>query len=152
MAFRPLLKNVARNPGLFKQFIERRLNREEKLDNRFLANVLGNINPRQALLKALIDELTSQSLQSVDQLLKTAAFFDIQSRKICEDPHLLRRVFQMRNQISHEMDVDLNQPNGNRRRRTKEQMIEATTILFQVSENFLKEVDPLLEKSQPKST
>lgn len=130
---------------LFKQFIERRLNREEKLDNRFLAHVLGDINPREALLKSLIGELTSQSLQSVDQLLKTAAFFNIESRRICEDPNLLRQVFQMRNQISHEMDVDLNQTSGNRRPRTKEQMIEATTTLFRISENFLKEVDSRLE-------
>lgn len=131
--------------SLFKQFIEKRLNREEKLDNRFLANVLGDLNPREALLRSLINELTSQSLQSVDQLLKTAAFFNIESRKVCEDPNLLRQVFQMRNQISHEMDVDLNQTSGNRRPRTKEQMVEMTTTLFRISENFLKEVDSHLE-------
>jgi hypothetical protein len=131
--------------SLFKQFIERRLNREEKLDNRFLANILGDSNPREALLRSLIDDLTSQSLQSVDQLLKTAAFFNIESRKVCDDPNRLRLVFQMRNQISHEMDVDLNQTSGNRRPRTQEQMIEATTMLFRISENFLKEVDSRLE-------
>ncbi|MGC1310526.1 MAG: HEPN domain-containing protein [Phormidesmis sp.] len=138
---------IEQNEGaesLFKQFIERRLNRSETQDNRFLANILGDANPRKVLLDELVFSITSQSLQSVDQLLKTAAFFNIESRRICENPKSLRQVFQMRNQISHEMDVDPNQASGNRRPRTKEHMIEATSELFLVSKNFLKEVDSLL--------
>jgi hypothetical protein len=42
------------------------------------------------------------------------------------------------------MDVDLNQTSGNRRPRTREQMIDATITLFRVSENFLREVDSRL--------
>lgn len=140
-----VIENDRGAESLFKQFIERRLNREEKLDNRFLANILGDTNPREVLLDELINNLTSQSLQSVDQLLKTAAFFNIESRKICEDPNLLRQVFQMRNQISHEMDVDFNQASGNRKPRTKEQMVDATTTLFRISEKFLQEVDSRLK-------
>ena len=56
----------------------------------------------QDLLRAM---LTSQSLQSKDQLLRVGSFFDIQSNSITNDPNRLAGIFTARNQIVHEMDI-----------------------------------------------
>jgi hypothetical protein len=139
---------IATNTGAqqqFKVFIKRKLKRKELTDYEFLANIIGDLNPRQVLIDELINELTSNSLQSVEQLLKVASFFDIPSAKITSDRKLLNEVFKARNYIVHEMDVDLGQPDRNRRPREREQMTEYTTMLFEVSTNFLSEVDLRLQ-------
>ena len=86
----------------------------------FLQKSLPERIPATVLIAELVGELTSQSLQSKDQVLRAASFFDIPSNALTPDIRLLDRIFQSRNQISHEMDVDLNQPNRNRRPRGKE--------------------------------
>jgi hypothetical protein len=132
----------------FKQYIERRLSREEKLDRQFLADILGDPQPRRRLAELLIEDLTSRSLQSCEELLRTAAFFGIPSREISDDIDGLGRVFHARNQISHEMDIDFSQKNRRRRPRSRELMVRFTEDIFRVATNFLTGVDARLGKQQ----
>jgi hypothetical protein len=126
---------------MFKQFVERRLERNERLDRRFLADIIADSNPRKRMVDQLISELTSKSLQSTEQLFKSAAFFNIPSSSLSENPDNLTKVFQARNEISHEMDVDFAQSNRSRRPRARSVMTGFTNDIFKVAFNFLKEVD-----------
>jgi hypothetical protein len=126
---------------MFKEYIERRLGMEEKHSRKFLADVLGDRNPRQRLMEQLLSDLTSESLQSTDQLLRVASYFNIPSRRITEDPKSLKEVFAVRNEIGHEMDIDFTQTNRSRRPRAKDKMVAYTNELFRVAAAFLSEAD-----------
>lgn len=129
----------------FRADIERRIRRGEEIDHRFLADILTQKRPRDRLIDILISDLTSQSLQSKDQLLRVGSFFDIQSNSITNDPNDLARIFTARNQIVHEMDIDFSPTNRNRRSRTKGKMFDDTNKIFKVSKIFLEEVDHKLK-------
>ena len=124
-----------------KAFIAKRLARQDTLDPRFLSSVLASRDPRDVLVSALVDDLISQSLQSKDQVLRVASYFDIPSAALATDLKLLERIFRARNEIVHEMDVDFAQTNRNRRPRRKEAMINHTTEILRLANAFLVEVD-----------
>ncbi|MYB69895.1 MAG: hypothetical protein F4X75_15520 [Gemmatimonadetes bacterium] len=129
----------------FRADIERRIRRGEEIDHKFLADVLTQKRPRDRLIDILISDLTSQSLQSKDQLLRVGSFFDIPSNSITNNPNDLARIFTARNQIVHEMDIDFSPTNRNRRSRTKGKMFDDTNKIFKVSKIFLEEVDHKLK-------
>lgn len=124
-----------------KVFISKRLARQDRLDPSFLSSVLASRDPRDVLVSALVDELISQSLQSKDQVLRVASYFDIPSASLATDLRLLERIFRARNEIVHEMDVDFAQTNRNRRPRRKAVMIHHTTEILRLANAFLIEVD-----------
>lgn len=125
----------------FIKFVERKLNKGEISNSKFLAEILSNKQPRAKLTEMLVYELTSSSLQSSDELYKVASFFDIASQKISKAKGDLRTIFEVRNQISHEMDIDFKQPNRNRQPRAKDLMIEYTNNIFFTAEKYLTLVD-----------
>ena len=84
---------------MFRRDIERRIRRAEEIDHRFLADVLTQERPRDRLIEILVSDLTSQSLQSKDQLLKAGSFFAIESDSITKNPNGLAQIFTVRNQI-----------------------------------------------------
>lgn len=103
--------------------------------------MLASRDPRDVLVRTLVTDLTSQSLQSKDQVLRVASYFDIPSAALATDLRLLDRIFRARNEIVHEMDVDFAQTNRNRRPRRKAVMIDHTTELLRLADAFLIEVD-----------
>lgn len=126
---------------MFKQYVERRLEKNEKLDRKFLADVIADANPRKRMIDQLVWDLTSESLQSADQLFKSAAFFNIPSPDLSKDPKGLKTIFEARNQISHEMDVDFEQSNRSRRPRARSTMTAFTNDIFKVAQAYLERVD-----------
>lgn len=130
---------------MLKNHVERRLRRSDKEAHQLLADVMVDREPRATLVTSLVYELTSGSLQSYEELVKVASHFDIPSKEIVDDDKSLREVFAARNQIIHEMDVDFDQVNRNRRPRKKKDMVGATNSVFGVSERFLAAVDARIE-------
>jgi hypothetical protein len=126
---------------MFKQYVERRLEKNDRLDRRFLADIIADPSPRKRMLDRLVVDLTSKSLQSTEQLLKTAAFFNIPSDAVCDSPANLTDIFNARNQITHEMDVDFEQSNRSRRPRARDTMTTFANEIFKIAGNFLAEVD-----------
>lgn len=124
-----------------KTFISRRLARQGTLDPSFLSTVLASRDPRDVLVSELVADLISQSLQSKDQVLRVASYFDIPSAALATDLALLERIFRARNEIVHEMDVDFAQTNRNRRPRRKTVMIRHTAEILRLANAFLSEVD-----------
>jgi hypothetical protein len=139
-----LPKVMERQPGARNQlqvFFARSLRRKEPCDFDLLAQVLLDDSPRRRVIQEVIAELTASSLQSSEQVLRTAAFFDIASPRLTPDPRALQEIFNRRNQMAHEMDVDFSQPNRNRRPRARQLLVDDTNELFRVARQFLTEVD-----------
>jgi hypothetical protein len=125
----------------FKRYVERKLTGTPELNRVFLADILADRDPQQRLIKSLIEDLTGQSLQSTEQLFRAASFFDIPSSKIHSRPEHLTKIFGVRNEISHEMDVDFSKPNRSRRPRARKTMVDYTNDLFKIASSILSEVD-----------
>lgn len=126
---------------MFKTFVERRLRDKDELDHRLLADVIADRQPRARLVSLLVDDLTSRSLQSTEELLKAGAAFDIASNEVTNDPRRLADIFRARNQIAHEMDVDFTRPNRSRRPRARGVMVGHTNEIFRVAGALLVGVD-----------
>lgn len=73
--------------------------------------------------------------------MRVGSYFDIPSRDLVADPRDLQKIFNARNEIVHEMDVDFGQVNRNRRSRTRATMTSYTDEIFGVAGRFLAEVD-----------
>jgi hypothetical protein len=135
---------VAKDKGAhaqFTEFVQSRLARAEQLDLRFLASALAADSAAEHLKEELTRELTSSSLQSKDQLFRVAAYFAIQAHEITAEPNKLRTVFDARNQIAHEMDIQLGQPNRGRRQRRQRTMSEYTRIVLATAVAFYSAVE-----------
>jgi hypothetical protein len=120
----------------FSEYVEKRLIRTSALDVKYVARTLVSSNPREHLKKELVRDLTGNSLQSKDQLLRVAASFAIRPEDISNDINKLKTVFDARNEIAHEMDVLLEQPTRNRRPRTFETMQDYTSFVLKASCSF----------------
>lgn len=120
--------------------VERTIRKSDQTDAKILATVLMAKQPRKAFIDYVINDLTSSSLQSTEELLKIAAYFDIPSNKLIITQEPLTEIFRARNQIIHEMDIDFAQPRRNRRPRRKETMVKYTNEILKISSAFLKEV------------
>ncbi len=126
---------------MFKTYVERRIKKDESFDSHLLAEVLCDDKPRIKLINILINDITSQSLQSREQLFRVGAYFNIPSTDLSNDlskkPPLLDQIFLARNQIAHEMDIDFSQANRSRRPRKKQTMVDYTNEILRIGESFL---------------
>ena len=128
-----------------RTFISKRLARGGELNPEFLSTVLVSRYPRNVLVNELVTNLVSQSLQSKEQVLRAASYFDIPSVTLASDLNLLEDIFRARNEMAHEMDVDFAQPNRNRRPRRRARMVGHTSEILRLANAFLVEVDRRLE-------
>lgn len=142
-----LPKVISKDEGaniVFTGYIEKRISKDETINTKMIASALVSNDPKEFLIQYLVDDLTSGSLQSKDELLGAASFFNIPSNLITSNFNYLQELFSVRNEISHEMDIDLDQPNRNRRPRSLRKMVSYTNEVFKVAGNFLSEVDARL--------
>jgi len=128
----------------FRRFVEKRLKRGDAPDYSFVAGVIADPDPRLRLVGNLVDDLTSRSLQSVNEILSVGSYFDIPSSTLIPEPEVTRNVFSVRNQIIHEMDIDFADSNKSRRSRRYADMAAHTQELFNVASRFLEAVDTQL--------
>jgi hypothetical protein len=125
---------------MFRAFVETKISTKEGIDSKFLSQVLADDAPKNVMLQALVDHLRASSLQSKNELFKVGAYFNIPSAELCTDTKLLQNIFDARNQIAHEMDIDFTQSNRSRRPRAKQTMIDYTNELFRIAGVYLDKV------------
>lgn len=130
----------------FKSFVEKKIkNNIENNNSKLLSEIFtSDKKPKETLIQVLKKELTANSLQSAEELSRVASFFNIKTMNI-ED---IKKVFYVRNQITHEMDIDMDSENLNRRVRNKEQVKEYSRKIFELAEYYIKDVDKKLQKKQ----
>jgi hypothetical protein len=147
------LSNVIENcegaNAMFENFVSKEIQDKKSVDNRLdsklIAKLLTSNDPRDELKSRLAYELTSNSLQSKDQILKVVAYFDIPSRSIVADFDNLHNIFLERNKIIHEMDINF-EGDGSRNKRELEITITSINTLLELGDKFIIEVDERLKK------
>jgi hypothetical protein len=145
----------------FKKFAERRLKRAQSVDEpekgtagqtftdvRFLAELLVSFNPRSQLISALTNFLVSDSLQSRDQLLRVAAHFALTKDDVMKNDRVTKEAFDARNQITHEMDIDLPSGKG-RRERHYGTMVGWSVNIALVSSDFIEKTAMKMTRATP---
>ncbi|MDR0591581.1 MAG: hypothetical protein LBG75_03470 [Candidatus Nomurabacteria bacterium] len=112
-----------------------------------LADLLISDNPKRDIVSMHVRNLCSDSLQSKDQILKIASSFAITSDAIMGDPDTIRTAFMVRNQIIHEMDVDLSD-DRNRRERTEDVIKKYCEEILLVGKKFIAVVSGKLDRAE----
>jgi hypothetical protein len=104
---------------------------------KFLAKVLVANSQKNAIVSECIKEWTSNSLQSANQLLSAMNSLGITDKEFSLEPQRLKLIFDIRNKIIHELDINFDAPKRNRNVRSMPRMIKETNYLLQIAENVL---------------
>lgn len=122
-----------------------------------LAAAISNPTPQAAVVTAYVEDLLGSSLQSVDRVFEALSALGIQ-KEVSADREKLKNVFTIRNNIVHEMDMDLSRTNRYRTTRRRDPMIEGvntllclgwdvtTAVAKQLPKPFRFEVEPALKR------
>ncbi len=94
-----------------------------------IARYLTSPDPRGRLIEDYVYELTGSSLQSAEEVQKTAGALGVQDEALRKRITGLRTLFVARNEISHELDLQRPGQPGDRTRRSRR--IQATKNLCQ---------------------
>jgi hypothetical protein len=133
----------------FQKFIERKLKKggdekDRQLDTGLIASVMAGRDPKKQLYDLLRADLTADSLQSKDQLLKVASYFAIQKDEVIKADDATKEAFAARNQIIHEMDVHLD-GQKKRRQRATDKMVSYSETILAIAVDFLIAVEGKLK-------
>lgn len=113
----------------FEAFAADRLGTAEIAEAKMIARYLTSPDPRGRLIEDYVYELTGSSLQSAEEVQKTAGALGIEDEALRRRINSLRPIFVARNEISHELDLQRPGRSGDRTRRTRR--IEPTKALCQ---------------------
>lgn len=127
----------------FKEFLRRKLKEESNIDINYLADILSQKTPYEKLKEDWISKLTHNSLQSVEELNAVIAALNLNANKIITNMNFLKQILQARNEITHEMDIQINN-STTQREREENTMISYTEEILKISKCFLQELDSKL--------
>lgn len=142
---------IAINEGAFnefKNFTESKILSKDRVNSKLLSELFTSNNPQKVLMKLLKKELTQNSLQSADELFKVASFFNIETNKLEPSPKELKEIFKVRNQITHELDVDMESDEFVMRKREIELVKKYSNHLLNLSEKFILLVENTLKNKE----
>ena len=145
-ALPPLCRNDEDVKTSFRKFVERKLKGDGK--GKFLSFVLTASNVQEGLIELYVEELTGNSLQSVEALSKAVNALGLSDVFDQEDAQRseLQRVFEERNRIIHELDIDFEAPRRNRRSRRIGHTIQDTNRLLVMAERIYRKCEEKLER------
>ncbi|PYV80897.1 MAG: hypothetical protein DMG05_30900, partial [Acidobacteria bacterium] len=112
--------------------------------SKFLALILADKAPRAKLVEEYIRELTGDSLQSVDEILRTTAALGLDNKALALDVARLKEIFMIRNKIIHELDLDLNAPKRKRKVRSQTDLLDNTDFMLSTIKKVLESLDKAL--------
>jgi hypothetical protein len=110
----------------------------------YLAEALLSESPRKRVVEFAIEEITGDSLQSVEQLEKASRFLGVNV-----GAPALKPAFEARNQIIHEMDATLGTAGKKRRQRKRKEMWTFAKVLLGAASELLRKVDEQLSTGVP---
>jgi hypothetical protein len=105
--------------------------------NKFLARILMADSQKNEIVSECINEWVSGSLQSANQLLSAMNMLGLTQEDIKLDTQRLKLIFDIRNKIIHELDINFNAPKRKRNVRSRPRMIRECNFLLEISENVL---------------
>lgn len=83
-------------------------------------------------------------MQSSEELIKAGNAMGLSSDVVKLDVERLQRIFNIRNQIVHDLDIELDASRRNRYIRKKSDMISHTNYILEIAESILYAVDEKL--------
>lgn len=113
---------------------------------KFLAKVLTAPSRLDELIEQYILDLTGSSLQSADELARTATALGLRVADVGIEKAVLKPIFDLRNQIIHELDINLAAPNRNRESRSRTAMVRNSNVLLELGEKILIGVERKLKQ------
>jgi hypothetical protein len=133
----------------FEKFIKRRIGGDSSTlelvsGAKFLAIVLAEQSPRKRLIEEYIRELTGESLQSADQIMSTTAALGLDNKKLGLEIARLKEIFEIRNKIIHELDIDLDAKKRRRRIRSQADLLDNSDFVLSVAKVILEALDEQL--------
>jgi len=111
---------------------------------KFLARILIAASHRDELIEQYVLSLTGTSLQSADEVIRAATALGLASQELGIEKNQLRPIFGIRNEIIHELDINLSAPNRNRESRARAQMVRHSNVMLEIGERFVKSVEEKL--------
>lgn len=134
----------------FKNYTEKKLilKNESGINSKLFAELFTCDNPKQTLIDVLKKDLTSNSLQSADELLKVGSVFNIETANLVngkQELEKLKKIFIVRNQITHEMDVDMTVPEFKMRDRTYEEIKDYSEFIIGFVAKFIELISEKLD-------
>lgn len=109
---------------------------------RFLGRVLAAESQQGQVIEEYIRDLTGVSLQSAPELIRTVQALGLSETKV--DAGRLKAIFAMRNEIIHELDINLDDERRKRNLRRRGDMMKDANTLLEIGEQVLREVDEIL--------
>ena len=102
-------------------FAADRLRSGDTDDAKVLARYMTSSDPRGRLIEDYICELTRSSLQSAEEVQQVAGALGITDRQLRQRINGLVELFSIRNEISHELDLQAPEKPGDKSRRSREE-------------------------------
>lgn len=104
---------------------------------KFLARVLAAESQQSQVIEEYIRKLTGGSLQSGEELIRTAKALGLEASQCEIDKNKVQAIFDIRNQIIHELDMN---PAGTRRKRhlrKQNEMVAHADMLLGIGQRLL---------------
>lgn len=108
---------------------------------KFLARVLSTPSPYWRAVDEYIRDLTGDSLQSAEQVLSAVAALGLDHQKMGFSIQDLKVIFKVRNQIIHELDIDLGGERRKRNIRGRDDMVGYADTLLNTTASIILGVD-----------
>jgi hypothetical protein len=130
----------------FEKFIRKRVGGEGDIlevggGAKFLARILADSSPRARLIEEYIRELTGESLQSAEEVMRTVAALGMDHKVLKLDIPRLKETFQPRNKIIHELDIDLDALKRKRKVRSRADLLDSANFILDVTRTILRELN-----------
>lgn len=137
--------NTAVREG-FEKFIKKRISGEQDVlelasGSKFLAAILADREPRRRLIEEYIRELTGESLQSAEEILRTTAALGLEAKSLTLDIPRLKDIFSIRNKIIHELDIDLDAAKRKRRVRSQTDLLDNSDFVLKTTKKIVEALD-----------
>lgn len=130
----------------FEKFVARHLQSGEGVISvKLLAKTLAAGDAQRHLIEQYVYDLTGDSLQSADQLLRACSAVGADSKTCVGDIADVKKIFAARNQMVHELDMNLDHPIRKRRVRTQADMKRYAERLLAISRAIVCDVDKRVE-------
>jgi len=136
-----------------EKFVSRQIRGETedeglKAGRQFLARVLIAASQQDQVIEEYIRHLTGISLQSLAEVKRTMNALGIAPSDAQVSDQVLSLIFDARNRIIHEFDINFAALRRNRQSRTRNVMVAAANALLEVAEFILSAVDDKLVSAQ----
>ena len=130
----------------FERFIKKRISGEGDVlelagGAKFLALVLAEREPRKRLIEEYIKELTGDSLQSSEEVLRTTAALGLDAKVLKLDVARLKEIFSIRNKIIHELDIDLDAKKRKRKVRSQTDLVDNSDFILSTTKTIIEALD-----------